>query len=109
VIFILSIYFQEYLGLYILLVWVLLFIFTTFISQYINRSQERKADEYVFSLGIDKFVYADALIKLYSLNNTVIKFNKFDEKLQTHPSALRRIKFVLGDDFHDFIEDRGLS
>lgn len=105
VFYILSIYFQEYIGLYIILIWIFMFIFTAFLSQYINRSQERKADEYVSSLGIDKFVYANALIKLHHLNNTVIKFNKFDEKLQTHPSAIGRIKYILGDDFQNFISE----
>lgn len=58
------------------------------------RLQERQADKYVIKSGIDAKVLVSALQKLATLNNSVFRFNKTDEKFQTHPSFEKRIKWL---------------
>lgn len=60
-----------------------------------SRIQERQADAFVLEMGIEPEVFASALEKLAKLNHSVKKFNKVDEKFQTHPSIDRRIKWIL--------------
>ncbi|MBU5485719.1 M48 family metalloprotease [Clostridium sp. MSJ-11] len=69
--------------------------YLVFLKYFISRTQERQADAFALEMGIDPMVYASALYKLAKLNNSVMKFNKLDEKLQTHPSIARRIKYIL--------------
>ncbi len=62
---------------------------------FINRVQERQADAYVLELKVNANVYIKALYKLGKLNNMVMKFDKIDEKFQTHPSTAKRIKWII--------------
>lgn len=74
---------------------VLIYLFYfVFLIRYISRIQERQADEYVLSIGIEPKVMITSLYKLAKLNNTVMKFKKHDEKFQTHPGFDRRIKWI---------------
>ena len=72
----------------------LLLIYFGFTLRYVYRVQERQADAYVIKLGLQPHVFISALFKLAKLNMMVMKFNKVDEKLQTHPSFARRIRWL---------------
>jgi len=66
-----------------------------FLVLYVQRVQERQADAYVLEQGIEPAIYVSALSKLAQLNHTVMRFSRFDETLQTHPSFARRIKWIM--------------
>lgn len=82
--------------------WVGLGIIALFLISYLiflryltSRIQERQADAFVLEMGIEPEVFASALDKLAKLNHAIRRFNKVDEKFQTHPSIDRRIKWIL--------------
>jgi STE24 endopeptidase len=75
---------------------VILFIaYMGFFMYFIYRVQERQADAYVLELGVNPIVFISGLYKINKLNNMVMKFGKLDEKLQTHPSMAKRIKWIM--------------
>lgn len=74
-----------------LVIW---FSYIGFISYFIKRIQERQADAYTIELGINPETNIRALYKITRLNRMVMKYGKFDEKLQTHPSTAKRILWL---------------
>ncbi|MCY6371653.1 M48 family metalloprotease [Clostridium ganghwense] len=83
-------------------IWVGLLIFLSIfvlyfivLRHYISRVQERQADTFVLDIGVEPLVYISALYKLAKLNNVVFKFGKLDEKFQTHPSIVKRIRWMM--------------
>lgn len=59
------------------------------------RVQERQADEYVLTTGVDYRDFASSLLKLAKLNHMTTKMNKVDESFQTHPSIAKRIHWII--------------
>jgi STE24 endopeptidase len=78
----------------IALFFILLFLYFGFMYLLFSRFQERQADEYAINSGVDVNTFISALRKIAKLNNSVVKLNKVDEKLQTHPSFEHRIKWL---------------
>lgn len=66
-----------------------------FFLYFIYRLQERQADSFVLELGIDGTVFISALYKLAKFNHAVMKYNKLDEKLMTHSSMAKRIRWIM--------------
>lgn len=69
--------------------------YSVLFTRYVTRVQERQADAFVLSMGIEGKVYISALYKLAKLNNVMMKPNKLDEKFHTHPSIAKRIRWIM--------------
>ncbi|MHB1653361.1 MAG: M48 family metallopeptidase [Desulfitobacteriaceae bacterium] len=79
----------------LLIMGVVIIVYFIFVLLYLIRTQEREADKYVLRLGVQPANFISALKKLAKLNHMVMKFNRVDEKFQTHPSFSRRIKWIM--------------
>ncbi|MGE5403771.1 MAG: M48 family metalloprotease [Candidatus Saccharibacteria bacterium] len=84
---------SMYFDFFVIIILVVLYFNILF--RYFTRLHETHADEYVLELGIDPKIYIAALYKLAKLNQAVMRFNKIDEKFQTHPSVAKRIQWVM--------------
>jgi STE24 endopeptidase len=65
-----------------------------YVYLYISRIQERQADKYAIDFGTDVNVFISALKKIATLNDSLMKTKKIDEKFQTHPSFEKRINWL---------------
>lgn len=74
---------------------VIFILYFGFFLYFVYRLQERQADSFVLDLGVDGQVFISALYKLAKLNHAVMKYNKLDEKLMTHPSMAKRIRWIM--------------
>ncbi|ADU28810.1 M48 family metallopeptidase [Evansella cellulosilytica] len=82
-----------WLGIGIILIFVVGYLGIVFL--FVSRIQEREADKYVLSVGIDYRDYASGLMKLAKLNDMVTNMNKLDESFQTHPSIAKRVRWII--------------
>ncbi|WP_315119123.1 M48 family metallopeptidase [uncultured Clostridium sp.] len=87
-------FFEIPFWLGLLIIAVVMIGYFVFLKYFISRTQEKEADAFALEMEVEPIVYISALYKLAKLNNSVMKFNKLDEKLQTHPSIARRIKYI---------------
>ncbi|HEX2953807.1 MAG TPA: M48 family metallopeptidase [Bacillota bacterium] len=65
------------------------------VLHFLSRIQERQADCFVLKMGIPSITMISALYKIARLNHIKLKPGKIDERLQSHPSIERRIKWLM--------------
>ncbi|ADL50093.1 M48 family metalloprotease [Clostridium cellulovorans] len=67
-------------------------IYFSIIYMFFSRYQEYKADEYALKSGIEAEILISAFTKLAKLNNSLLKVDEKEERIQTHPSFNNRIE-----------------
>lgn len=80
---------------YLLTILVLFVLYFYIVVRFIARVQERQADHFALEIGIESITMISALYKIARLNHVKFKQGKVDERLQTHPSMERRIKWLM--------------